>query len=210
MARPLLTLSILLLFLSNLSSQERLLEISATFFRPDPFRSEFNVFVQRMMNDPLIKDIKKTLRTDSTLFSLRGNYTGPNPFFFVPKRMELALRERRVDYQDTLSTSDTVFVYQLSAFVHADEKGLKEVKKEFEKVHRQNFRKFSQKEFEDLKTGDKVDGGLYNYFLNGFGLSPFSIAWARLENSDDYVLSIILRFKVIDNVAELAAPLHHP
>ena len=111
-------------------------------------------------------------RTDTSLFYFSGIFNNYNPFFFKPKRIEIVLQEVPVQYADSIP-ADTILIYQLLAYTDGNTKGEEEVKKEFEKIHRKFNKKFYNSNFQDLKVGKEIKGGVHNYFLVLQMLHPY-------------------------------------
>lgn len=190
--------------------QEGLFEFTKSYFRADPFRSEFSVFVKRLIDDPGYKEKSLHVRTDTSLFYFYGIYSTYNPFFFKPNRIEILLQETPVQYSDSIADRDTILVYQLTAFLSGDTKGTAEVKREFEKIHRRYYKKFFDNNYTDMKSGAIVLGGMHNYFVPFYGLAPLSIAWGKDTGSNESILNITLRLKTSGNEATLPKPLDNP
>lgn len=182
--------------------RETLLKFSKSYFRSDPFTGEFSGFLKHLINDPDITGRIIQKKTDTSLYSLQGRYTTYNPFSFRPERVEILLQEIRAVYDDSLHIIDTIFTYQLMAYVKDDAAGKTAIEKEFEKINRPLKRKF-QNRYEEIKDGNTVTAGIYNYFMPLHFVSPLSIAWGRLENQQERVLNITLRIKMDANKAEL-------
>lgn len=189
-------------------SQEGLLQFTKSYFRSNPFIGEFSGFLKHLMNDPLLKDKKTWTRTDTSLFYFSGVFTNYNPFFFKPERVEITLEETSVQYVDSMP-ADTILVYQLLAYNEGNHKGEQEIKKEFEKIHRQFNKKFYTSNFQDLQIGNEVKGGVHNYFVGSAGIAPVSVAWGKLKE-DKVVLTLMLRIKTRGNVAILPAAFYNP
>ncbi|MGN6291404.1 MAG: hypothetical protein ACTHMV_01570 [Chitinophagaceae bacterium] len=202
----------LFLFLSiqSAAQEEGLYQFTRSYFRSDPFQGPFSRFIEHLMKDPDITGKKKRLRSDSTLFFFYGTYTNYNPFFFKPKQVEVLLEEMPFQHTDSLRAQDTILVYQLIAYGEDSEKGLKEIKREFEKIHRQYKRRFFDSNYKEFEENNTVIGGMHNYFVPLYGLSPLSVAWGKVDNSDAPVLNIILRIKTNENETVLPVPLYNP
>ncbi len=199
----------LILFTATASfSQEGLFQFSKSYFRSDPFVGSFSGFLKHLMNDPAMTDKEIRQRTDSTLFYFLGVYKSYNPFFFKPKRVEILLEEVSIKYTDSLP-ADTILVYQLIAYTDGN-KGKQEVKKEFEKIHRQYNKKFYNSNYHELKTGSEITGAFHNYFVPYAGLAPVSTVWRNLNETNEYVLNLTLRIKSDGNRTVLAASLYNP
>ena len=189
-------------------SQEGLFQFTKSYFRSNPFVGEFNAFLKHLMNDPLLKDKKTWTRTDTSLFYFSGVFNNYNPFFFKPKRVEIILEETSVQYVDSMP-ADTILVYQLVAYADGNSKGDQDVKKEFEKIHRQFNKKFYSSNFQDLQIGKEIKGGVHNYFVGSARIAPVSVAWGKLKE-DEIMLTLMLRIKTKGNVAILPATFYNP
>jgi hypothetical protein len=191
-------------------SVEGLYKFSDNYFRSDPFKGAFSDFLKHLINDPDIDKKMMQKRTDTSFYSFEGVYKKYNPFFFTPKRIEIILQEAPVKYLDSMKTGDTIFTYQLLAYANDDIKGAEDIKKEFEKIHRQNRRKFFDSNFKEIVNGDKTTTSFYNYFLPLYWLAPLSVVHGELKEQHEFFLNIILRFKMDGNKAVLPAPLNGP
>jgi hypothetical protein len=185
-------------------TSENLYKFSKSYFRSDPFASDFSVFLKHLLNDPTIKDKFIRQKTDSTLYAFYGVYTNYNPFFFTPKRVEVLLEQQIIELGDsTYRFRDTIFSYQLMAFADDNPAGEADIKKEFEKIHRQSNRKFNGSNYNEFKDGDVVKTAIHNYFVPAVTLAPVSLMRGRLKEKKEWVLNVSLRFKVSENHAIL-------
>lgn len=199
------------IYVTNLNAQEYpFVQFAHSYFRSDPFEGEFSSFLKHLTNDPGIEHKELQRRTDTSLFYFFGVYKNYNPFFFKPKRVEILLQEMPMQYSDSIAVFDTVMVYQLMAYNDASDKSMQEIRKEFDKIHRQYNRKFSKSNSVDLKDGDIINGGVHNYFEMFYGLAPVSIAWKKLAETNETVLNLTIRMKSSYNQAVLAAPFYQP
>ena len=208
MKKNLLSLFFILIVHTSSFSQEGLLQFTKSYFRSDPFIGEFSSFLKHLMNDPLLKDKKTWTRTDTSLFYFSGVFNNYNPFFFKPKRVEVVLVEAPVQYSESMP-ADTILVYQLLAYAEGSHKGEQEVKKEFEKIHRQFNKKFYDSNFQELLIGSEIKGGVHNYFIGSTTIAPISVAWGKLKENE-FVLNLMLRIKTKENIAVLPATLYNP
>ncbi|MET0462931.1 MAG: hypothetical protein ABW007_07245 [Chitinophagaceae bacterium] len=207
----------LILFLSvglsanSIAQFEGLVQFTHTYFRSDPFLGQFSAFMQHLMKDQGLTVKETKLRTDTSLFSFQGLYAQFNPFFFKPGKVQIMLRESPVQYIDSMPPGDTILVYQLTAFGEETEKGIKEVKTEFEKIHKKYRNRFFDSNYNELKDANgKIIGAVRNYFVPMHGLAPLTIAWGILDNTTRPVLNLTLRLKTNNNFATLPTPLYNP
>lgn len=207
MKKHLLSFIFILFVYTSSFSQEGLLQFTKNYFRSNPFTGEFSGFLKHLINDPDLKDKKTHRRTDTSLFYFSGVYTNYNPFFFKPAKITITLEETAVQFADSLPV-DTIFVYHLLAYAEAGTKGEQEVRKEFAKIHRQFNKKFSGANFNELKAGEAIAGGVHNYFINTTNIAPVSVAWGKVNN--EFALNLILRIKTGANKAILPVALINP
>jgi hypothetical protein len=188
------------------SEEKGMLKVAKAYFRSNPYQVHFSTFLNHLTHDPTLshKTIRK--RTDTSFFSLEGEYDSHNPFSFKANRVEIRLVEGTVNLADSISTSDTLLFYQLLGYSYG-EKAVAAVKGEFERFERRYSHYFSQSEFSELKREDKVIGLVENYFTNLASFSPLAISWIKL---DDYqcVFTVSFRMKVFDNFATLPISSH--
>ena len=121
--------------------------------------------------------------------------------------MEVLLQETPFQYGDSSQADDTLFIYQLIAYSNDDDESVKEVKKEFEKIHRQYNRKFFDSKYAEEKKGNEVFIGEHNYFVAFYRIAPLSVIWGKLESTHEIALIITLRIKLKENESVLPAPL---
>lgn len=187
-----------------------LLKFTKSYFRSNPFSTNFSSFMNHLLNDPTIRDKYIQKRSDSTLYMFYGTYTTHNPFFFTPKRVEILLQEEPVQYGESVKVRDTIFTYQLLAYANDDAAGTADLKKEFEKINRQNNKRFVSNSYDEIKDGEEPKIEFYNYFISFFSLSPASVIRGRIKDQHEWVLNLTLRFKISANEAILVTPSYRP
>lgn len=207
MRKILLSLFLISSYVAPSIAQDGPFLFSKSYFRSNPFAGTFSNFLEHLLNDPSLQEKEIQKRTDTSLYYFSGIYKNHNPFFFKPRKIQILLQEEPLHYGGPLA-SDTIFVYQLLAYADSMEKGEQEVKREFEKIHRFFNKRFYNSNYQDLKTGDTITGGLHNYFVAYSALAPATTLWTKIDN--EFVLNIILRFKASENRAVLAASLDNP
>jgi hypothetical protein len=176
-----------------------MLKVAKAYFRSNPYQVHFNTFLNHLIHDPALSHTIIKKRTDSTLFSLQGEYTGHNPFAFKADKVEIRLAEATV--KDSISQADTLLFYQLLGYSYG-EKGVATVKQEFERFDRKYGHYFVESEVSEMKREEQVIGLVLNYFTRVAGFSPLAVGWLKL---DDYqtVFTVTFRIKVLDNFATL-------
>jgi len=187
-------------------SQSPVYKIAHSYFRSNPFETEFSSFLKHLLNDPSISNKILEKKTDTSLFFFQGLYTNHNPFFFKPVKVEVALGETVIKL-DSLKT-DTIYTYQLLAYNNDTKKEIEEIKKEFEKIHRRYKSSFSKVSYAENGPESKMQAATYNFFDDLHRISPFSITWLGPSVDKEICLVITIRMKTRYNKAILPAPLY--
>lgn len=185
----------------NTQAQDQVLAISNTYFRTHPFDSKFSTFILNLQRDPWFKIEEYDRRTDSNFFFLMGSYEHFNPFRFKPARLTLILAEEEIVYADSLQTLDTIMNLQLIGMIDSNVATNKSIEKEFKRFHQSYAGRFDDSKLRTLKWEGKITGEIYNYFISPLSISPVTIAWGILPDSNQYSFTIIIRFKVARNMA---------
>lgn len=189
-------------------SQEPVGKITHNYFRSDPFSGEFSAFLKHLFNDPTLINTELKKRTDTSLFYFHGTYKSHNPFFFKPKRVEITLTEASLNLKKDSTKADTVYLYELKAFNDDTEEGIKEVKKEFERIHKRYKSDFYKNTLaEDTATQGKL-WSIYNFFSPYHRLSPFGVSWINYPEKKEISLVITIRMDNHNNRAVLPIPLY--
>lgn len=189
-------------------SLQGLYKFADEYFRSDPFKGQFSDFLKHLINDPDLTDKDILKKTDTSFYTFYGTYKTYNPFFIKPKRIEILLQEVSVGYGDTAKAVDTIFQYQLLAYLDNDKKGREDLKKEFEKIHRQTQRKFFDNSYKEMTKGNEITGGFHNYFVPFYSLAPATVLWSEAKEKQELVLNLTLRFKKEGNETILPMPFY--
>ncbi len=200
----------LFLFIVNVATingQDAVRKVTKNYFRSDPFTIEFSSFLKHLINDPTITEKEFYQRSDTGLFYLHGYYSTHKPFFFKPKKIEVVLAEVEMQYSDSLPYKDTIMIYQLVAYSENTQEGIKDVKREFDKIHKLINKGFSSSKYQEQKAGDDISAAWINYFVATHALAPVTLMWGKTKGIDEAVLNITIRMKTSYNRAVLAAPL---
>ena len=182
-------------------AQDPIQSISKTYFRAHPFNSKFSNFILNLQRDPWFKIENYDRRTDSAFFFLKGTYQNFNPFKFTPGKLMLIVAEEEIIYSDSLHTHDTIVNLQLIGMIDSNMAIDKTVQKEFKRFHLSYSGRFDDFKARILKDGQKITGEVYNYFISPFSISPVTIAWGILPDTNQYGFTITIRFKVTENQA---------
>jgi hypothetical protein len=176
-------------------------KITTLYFRSNPFEGNFSQFLNHLMNDPTLLNKTEFKRTDSSLYYISGEYKHHKPFFFISTRTRVVLAESEIVINDSLHQTETIFFYQLAGYLKTSDNGEKEAIREFEKFDRKYRNKFIKNNYSELKKGGQVYGAVQEYFDKKHAFSPLSIAWQRIDDPDECVFVITIRFQVIENTA---------
>lgn len=181
--------------------EKGMLKVAKAYFRSNPYQVHFSAFLNHLMHDPTLSHTIIKKRTDTSLFSLEGEYAKHNPYAFKADRVEIRLVDGTLNLEDSVSKPDTLLFYQLLGYSYG-EKGVASVKQEFERFDRKYGHYFVESEVSELKREGQVTGLVLNYFTKVASYSPLAIGWIKL---DDYqaVFTVTFRIKVIDNFATL-------
>jgi hypothetical protein len=210
MRKPCLAfLSILLCTCCLSYGQEPVNKITHHYFRSDPFSGDFSSFLKHLLNDPTITDKTLKRRTDTSLFYFNGSYTTYNPFFFKPKRVEVILSEAEVKVKDSLAF-DTIYLYQLFAFNDDTENGIKEIKKEFEKIYKRYRGSFDKNTLTESPAANELKWATCNFFSPFHAVAPFALTWIGPDEAKEICLILTIRMSSSENKAVLPVPLYAP
>lgn len=191
---------IAVLLASSSYSQEVLAKITDSYFRSDPFASEFSSFVQHLLKDPTLTGTELKKRTDTSLFYFHGTYKTHSPFFFKPKRVEVSLSEASIRLNRDSVKADTIYLYELVAYNDYTETGIKEIKREFEKIHKRYKNAFYKNALtEDTATNSDMHWAVYNFFSPSHFIAPFSVSWMGPDENKEISLVLTIRIDNRDN-----------
>ena len=179
------------------------------YFRHNPFKTEFDRFLNKLISDPVLleKDIKK--KTDSTLFYVQGVYKSFSPFFFPANHCKIMSEQQ--EYTDSLQMEVyTYFVYQLIGYATPGKEGLNDIKEEFEKLNRRFRKGLNVIEQKELKRENEQSGIIVNYTYKDMIFYPLTIAWATTPGNKENIIALTIRFFMLDNKAYLPVPAYSP
>jgi len=182
-------------------SQDAIQAISKNYFRAHPFDSKFSTFILNLQRDPWFSLIEMHRRTDSTFFFLSGSYKNFNPFRYTPSEIRLIVAEEEIIYNDSLQTHDTIMNLQLIGIVDSNSADSKVVEKEFKRFHQSQSKRFDDFVHKTLGGPQAITGGINNYFISPFSISPVTVAWGLMPGTKQYSFAITVRFKVTQNQA---------
>jgi len=149
-----------------------------SYFRQDPFKTEFSLFLPSLMNDPGLIEKKISKKTDSTLFYLEGRYNSYYPFTITTTHCKIILAEMQ-NYPDSSNKEPfTYFVYQLIGYALPGESGLNDIRQEYEKLHRRFKKEMEVNVLKELEREGVQSGAIMNYTFKGMIFYPLTVAWA--------------------------------
>src|SRR5215813_7432358 len=122
-------------------SDEPIFQITKSYFRSNPYKTHFSTFLNHLVSDPTLSNKTLTKRSDTSFFFFKGDYSAHNPFGYKADRTEIRLAETEFAMSDSLSTTDTLLIYQLLGYAYGSE-GPDAVKKEFAKFERKFCKNF--------------------------------------------------------------------
>jgi len=185
----------------KLQAQNQIQSISRAYFRTHPFDSKFSTFIINLQKDPWFTISEYHRRTDSAFFFLTGTYKNFNPFRYTPVELRLTLSEEEIIYSDSLHTHDTIMNLQLMGTIDSNMSTNKSVEKELKRFHQAYSGRFDDFKSRTLKWQQNITGEIYSYFISPLSISPITVAWGILPNTNQYSFAIIIRFKVAQNQA---------
>jgi hypothetical protein len=188
--------------------QQAVVKITQSYFRSDPFGTEFSSFLKHLINDPTLTDKLIEKKTDTSLFYFQGIYSNYNPFFFKPKRVEVILAETPIKI-DSLNT-DTIYIYQLAAFNTNTKDAVLEIKKEFEKIYKRYKNGFFKNTYAENLKESKLTEVTYNFFDPLHAVSPFALTWIGPTEDKEMCLILTIRIQISNNEAILPVPFYTP
>jgi len=194
---------------SNLNAQSPLQSVLKTYFRTHPFDMKFSSFITSLQQDPWFTIETYSRRTDTAFFYLTGTYKNFNPFRYTPNELRLVLAEEEIIHADSLKTRDTIMNLQLMGISDSGAVNSKLAEKEFKRFHNNQADHFSSNTYDIYKGKDgRITAEIYNYFVSPFSISPITIAWGLLPETNQYSFTITIRFKVKENIANyIVSPL---
>lgn len=190
-------------------AQTNLGYVAGKYFRSNPYKTDYNVFLTHLINDPDIKNKEQIKKTDSTLYSFSGTYAIYQPFKFKAEKVLISLKEKSFLLDETLS--DTMVNYMISAFLPNTADNQKIIKKEAARVYKKNKRLFHSSNRQDIVNDKKViTGSRYNMFVLMNAMAPMSIIWKVEEATNKIALHLLFRISYNNNRSDTPLPLLLP
>lgn len=193
----------MLLYSCFLFSQSPLQTVLKNYFRTHPFNMRFSTFITSLQQDPWFTTTSYERRTDSSFFYLSGVYKNFNPFRYPPVELRLVVAEDLFIHNDSLHTPDTIINLQLMGIADTGTVARNSVTREFKRFHNNRGTDFSDNDYNLVTKNGQIVAEIYNYYLFPFTVSPVTIAWGAVPESQRYTFTITIRFKVRQNIADL-------
>ena len=176
-----------------------------TYFPYNPLASKFDVFFKKLNSDFALTNKSVRKRTDTSLFSFKGNYSDYQKKDLRHVNSAITLEEAILDVQDTLKRKDTFFQYKITFHYPRSPANASYVKKKFDQFNGDYQGVFTSKEDYDLKDREVKNGTERNYFMYFSPVSPLSVRWATFNN-DESVFSISVYMKLVQNKLIMYTP----
>jgi hypothetical protein len=184
-------------------SQNTLVKAVKLYYRVNPFDRKFSAMLTTILSDTGFVKTGMNKRTDSNFFFLSGYYKRFNPFDFKTTRTELRLAENEIVVADTGKLTDTIIIYQVLGIAGTGEDNKQKVRKEFEKFNKRFSYDFFRDDYKEAMSEGLVSAAMRNYYVQGRSIPAMTVAWGKMPGEDNYVFSITLRLKIIENFADL-------
>ncbi len=190
-----------LLLLQQLQAQDQFFKIVKDYFRVDPFTGKFSDFVDAVKTDPQLENIEFSLKTDTSLFSLKGDYKVFNPFSVKARGVQMSLAEKKTLIRDSPQAFDTIMLYMITGFFDSTQLTYQMVQKEYKKINTKIKRDLPVHATATLtKLAGLKDGQITNHAISSSMASPISVAW-YLTSDNELALMVVLRMKYENNRA---------
>jgi hypothetical protein len=193
-------LSILFIsFITAAQAQYTFFKAVKVYYKVNPFDRKYSAMLNNILSDTTFVKTQMIKRTDTNFFFLSGYYKRFNPFdFFVPQQTQLRIAEYEITHNDAKKTNDTIIIYQVTGIAGPGEENKTRVQKELERFNR----KFRY-DFSTSDTKESTTASAYNYYIAGRSIPAMSAAWGIMPGENNYVFTITIRLKIIENFADL-------
>ena len=201
--KKLITLVFIFYTFFHSDAQNPLEPVLKKYFRSHPFNMLFSKFINTLKKDTLFRIDEYARRTDSSLFYLSGTYKKFNPFHYQASEVRLTVAEHQFLHSDSLKTLDTIIYFQIMGITDSSAAKKEAVISEFNKLHNKISDQFYLNNYDFLQKNGIDVAEIHNYFLSGFSVSPLTIAWGLLTESNQYSFIVTIRCKIKENLADL-------
>jgi hypothetical protein len=202
--RKLLLLILFASFISSSQGQYTFLKAVKVFYKVNPFDRKYSAVLNNILSDTSFVKTQMVKRTDTNFFFLSGYYKRFNPFdFFYAQQTQLRVAEYEITHADAKKTNDTLIIYQISGISGPGEENKTRVQKELEKFNKKFRYDFSTMDIKETTNDGLTTAVVYNYYFAGRSIPAMSAAWGKMPGENNYVFTITLRLKIIENFADL-------
>ena len=116
----------------------------------------------------------------------------------------MRLVENEIVVADTGKLTDTIIIYQLLGVTGPGDENKEKVQKEFSKFHKRFSYDFFRDEYKEAMSEGMVGAAMRNYYVMGRSIPVMTtVAWGKMPGEENYVFTITLRLKIIENFADL-------
>ncbi|ANH82444.1 hypothetical protein A8C56_17035 [Niabella ginsenosidivorans] len=190
-----------LLLMLQLQAQSQFFRVVKDYFRVDPFTGKFSDFVETVKTDPELTNIEFSPKTDTSLFSIKGDYKTFNPFTVKARGVQMSLSEKKTLVRESPQAFDTIMLYMITGFFDSTRQTYQMVQKEYKKINTKIKRDLPAHGTASLvKLSGLKDGQITNHAVSSTMASPISVAWYLTEDNE-LALMVVLRMKYENNRA---------
>lgn len=181
-------------------AQDELYKTVKEFFRVNPFAGKFSSFIEALKTDPELDSVKIVEKTDTSLFSIKGNYKHFNPFPVKANKIEMYLAEKRF-VQKAPWLEDTLVLYQITGYFDSTNRTAKALEKQYKQINRKIKHDLPLNSEGSLKNIINIkDGVLTNHAFSSSVAAPLTVAWFTRDDGQLGFL-IVLRMSFRNNQA---------
>jgi hypothetical protein len=174
-------------------------KVLKTYFPVNPYKYSFSVFYKKLNENPAITNKSIQKRTDSTLFSFKGDLSNYKIGDFLFIDAEIKLEEVQVKLTG-YNITDTIIQYQLNCYCRGGSIGLEVAKKAF-LYFDDNFPMPSAWVKTKVEEG-RLTGLVRDYYYPGLIVIPVSAGWMELYD-DKSAFQITIRMKLHQNFLDV-------
>ncbi|MBZ4190081.1 hypothetical protein [Niabella beijingensis] len=192
---------ILFIWVGTAAAQDQFFKVVKDYFRVDPFSGQFSAFVDAVKTDPQLNITESSDKSDTSLFSVQGDYKSFNPFTIRANRIEVLLAEKKRMIRTAKPFMDTVVLYQITGFFDSTAETVRALKREYKKINKKIRRNLSVQGEAQLKNIKGVrEGAITNHAMSASLAAPISVAW-YVKDDGELALLVVLRMKYAGNRA---------
>ncbi|MGC4038857.1 MAG: hypothetical protein QM764_23065 [Chitinophagaceae bacterium] len=199
----LLLLATFVCFIGNANAQyDEINKVFNRYFPANPFKNEFTTFFKKLKTEPALVNKVLTRRTDSTLFSFKGNHNHYEWEGFVFTDAEFILEEVPFNTNSVAYAADTIMQYKVICYCFGGATGLAIVKDALKNFD-DTMEAYPYSDY--ITKNGTVVGIAYNYHYGSLAVSPITASWMKIDE-DKSAFSITVRLKLKQNMLEFYQP----